>query len=268
MRHKDKVAIVTGASMGIGRAISVILAREGCHVVCAARSLEKLSDTASKVEKLGRKALAVKTDVSKTEDVANMIDTAMKEFGRIDILVNNAGGPTASVLSPQPESQDEFFSTMERFTLLNITDDDFQSIVNVNFHGAYNCIKHTLPVMIKQGKGDIVNITSKSGMFKNDVVPGMIAYASSKAALSRFTEVLSFELMCAGINVRVNAISPGMVAVSFHEKLPPEEVEGFRKPEDIESILLQILDESSTVSGEIFNAETLKTWDEEMKEGV
>ena len=96
----------------------------------------------------------------------------------------------------------------------------------------------------------------------------MISYASAKAALSRFTEVLAFELMCEGSPIRVNAISPGNVAVTVHENLPPEELEGYRKPEDIKDILLLVLDEEKSVSGEIYGSETMKTWYQELMEGL
>ncbi len=96
----------------------------------------------------------------------------------------------------------------------------------------------------------------------------MIAYATAKGALSRFTEALAYELMCEVSPIRVNAISPGNVAVTMHENLPPEELEGYRKPEDIKDILLFVLDEEKSVSGEIYGSETMKTWYQEIQEGI
>ena len=96
----------------------------------------------------------------------------------------------------------------------------------------------------------------------------MIAYASAKAALSRFTEVLAFELMCEGSPVRVNAISPGNVAVTLHANLPPDELEGYRRPEDIREALLFVLESDTVVSGEIYGAETMQTWIDEIRSGA
>jgi NAD(P)-dependent dehydrogenase (short-subunit alcohol dehydrogenase family) len=152
---------------------------------------------------------------------------------------------------------------MAGYTFENVTDTDFETIFSVNFYGPVNCIKAVLPIMKEQGSGNIINITSKSGMMKYNVVPGMISYGSAKAALTRFTEVLAFELMCSGSPIRINALSPGMVAVSYHENLPEEEKALFRRPEDIRMSLLKILDDSNPASGETFT-EDYTTWQEEL----
>jgi NAD(P)-dependent dehydrogenase (short-subunit alcohol dehydrogenase family) len=267
MKHADKVAIITGASMGIGKAMAFILADEGCHVVCAARSRDKIEANAAAIRAKGRRALAIPTDVSDRSSVRQMVDAAMKEFGRIDILINNAGGPLAGMARPL-ENSNEFFDIMEKLTCFNIDDKTWNQIFNINFYGAVYATRAVLPIMMKQNSGHIINISSKAGKIKADVVPGMISYASAKAALSRFTEVLAFELMCEGSPVRVNAISPGNVAVTVHENLPPEELEGYRKPEDIKDILLFVLDEEKSVSGEIYGSETMKTWYQELMEGL
>jgi NAD(P)-dependent dehydrogenase (short-subunit alcohol dehydrogenase family) len=267
MNLKDKVAIITGASMGIGKAMAHILADEGCHVVCAARSVDKLGQVVAAIRAKGRKALAVGTDVSDRQAVQRMVAAAMAEFGRIDILINNAGGPLAGMARPM-ESSDEFFDIMEKLTCSTISQQDWDRIFNINFYGAVYATQAVLPIMKQQGSGHIINISSKAGKIKADVVPGMIAYASAKGALSRFTEVLAYELMCEVSPVRVNGISPGNVAVTLHEKLPPEELEGYRKPEDIKDILLFVLDEEKSVSGEIYGSETMKSWYQEIQEGI
>jgi NAD(P)-dependent dehydrogenase (short-subunit alcohol dehydrogenase family) len=264
MNHTGSVAIVTGASMGIGRAIACILADAGYDVVCAARSETALAQTAEDVRRRGRRALAVPTDISDPEAVARMIDRTMAELGRIDVLINNAGGPLAGASSISPASQDEFFETMSRFTFENISDRDFKTIFAVNFYGPLYCIRSVLPVMNRQGSGHIINITSKAGLLNYNVVPGMIAYASAKASLARFTEVLAFELVCSGSPVRINGLSPGMVAVSFHANLPEEEKALFRKPEDIRESLLAILDYNNPSSGELFTEE-LSTWIDDLR---
>jgi NAD(P)-dependent dehydrogenase (short-subunit alcohol dehydrogenase family) len=267
MNLKDKVVIITGASMGIGKAMALILADEGCHVVVAARSVDKLEQVVADIRSKGRRALAVGTDVADRDSVKRMVAAAMAEFGRIDILINNAGGPVAGAAYPL-ERSDDFFDIMEKLTLSNITPEDWNRIFNINFYGAVYCTQAVLPILKEQGCGHIINTSSKAGKIHADVVPGMIAYASAKAALSRFTEVLAFELMCEVSPIRVNAISPGNVAVTMHEKLPAEELETYRKPEDIKDILLYVLDEEKSVSGEIYGSETMKTWYQEIQEGI
>ncbi len=262
-----RVAIVTGASMGIGRAVAFILAEQGYAVVCAARTTSKVEDTALRIREGGGQALAITVDVGCAGDVQTMVDATLERFGRIDVLVNNAGGPLAGVMSPAPKSQDEFFSLMQGFAFPNVSDQDWHRIFATNFFGVYNCTRAALPTMLKNNSGCIINITSKAGKMKTPVVPGMSAYASAKAAISRFTEVLAFELECMGSAVRVNAISPGMVAVSYHENLPPEERALFRKPEEIRDILLKILTDES-LNGEVFSSETMKTWYQELAEGI
>jgi len=267
MKHKDKVAIITGASMGIGKAMAFILADEGCHVVCAARSRDKLERIADDIRAKGGRALAIATDVSDKRSVQNLVDATMKEFGRIDILINNAGGPVAGMARPLVDSN-EFFDIMDKLTFPNIDEKSWNMIFNINFYGPVYCTRAVLPIMMKQGSGHIINIGSKAGKMKADVVPGMIPYASAKAALARFSEVLAFELMCADSPIRINGISPGNVATTLHQNLLPEEVEGYRKPEEIKDILLFVLDEEKSVSGETYGSETMRTWYEEIREGI
>ena len=267
MSDNVPTAVVTGASMGIGRAIALILADEGYNVVCAARTTAKVEETARHVEARGRQALALTVDVGSFDDVRQMVDQTLQRFNAIDVLINNAGGPLAGVLSPSPASQDEFFSIMESFSFARISDENWRKIFTTNFFGVYHCTQAVLPAMLRKDRGLIVNITSKAGKTKTQVVPGMTAYATAKAAIARFTEVLAFELQCMGSSVRVNAVSPGMVAVSYHENLPPEERALFRKPEEIRDVLLMLLHDTS-VSGQVFTSETLKTWDQELREGI
>ncbi|MCX8044174.1 MAG: SDR family oxidoreductase [Desulfobacterota bacterium] len=266
MHSNGLCALVTGASMGIGKAIAFILAEQGYAVVCAARTTAKVEDTAAQIKEKGGRAIAVTADVARINDVQRMVDEAIRAFGTINVLINNAGGPLAGVLSPSPKSQDEFFSLMQRFMFSTVSDADWKKIFETNFFGVYNCTRAVLPIMLENNSGTIINITSKAGKIKTPVVPGMSAYATAKAAVARFTEVLAFELSCMGSAVRINAISPGMVAVSYHENLPPEERAMFRKPEEIQDILLRILNDAS-INGEVFSSETMTTWYQELREG-
>jgi NAD(P)-dependent dehydrogenase (short-subunit alcohol dehydrogenase family) len=267
MKHEGKVAIVTGASMSIGKAICNFLAEEGCDIVCAARSTALLEETAKEVRAKGRKALVVTMDVLDKASIKNMVEQTMAEFGKIDILINNAGGPLAGTGEAPVTTQDEYFDQMDAYTFVNVKEEKWNSIFNINFYGMLNCTKAVLPVMLEQEKGQILSVTSKAGKMKADVVPGMIAYACSKAALSRFTEVLAFELMCVGSEVKINAISPGMIRASAHSKLSEEDLEMFGHPEDIKESLLKILDPENEDSGEIYSAADCKTWYKEIQEG-
>lgn len=261
----DKIAIVTGASRGIGRAIALILAELGCHIVCAARSLSVLEETAESIRHLGRRALVIPTDMTNRRSILSLVDETVKAFGRIDILVNNAGGPIAYTQPPQPESQDEFFAYMDQYSFVNCDESAWENVFFLNFTGPRILIKAVLPHMIRQNSGQIINITSKSGKMKHMVVPGMGAYASAKAAFSRFTEVLAFELMCAGLCIRVNAISPGMIAVSIHQKLTDEERSVFGRPEDIKNVLMRLLDEKNQLNGEIIASDSGFSWYDEIR---
>ena len=267
MKHEGKVAIVTGASMSIGKAICNILAEEGCDIVCASRSTALLEQTAEEVRAKGRNALVATMDVLYKASIKAMVDQTMAEFGKIDILINNAGGPLAGTGEQPVATQDDYFEQMDKYTFVNIDQSQWDPIFNINFYGMLNCTKAVLPIMVDQDRGRILNVTSKAGKMKADLVPGMISYACAKAALSRFTEVLAFELMCIGSEVKINAISPGMIKASAHVNLSEEDLEMFGEPEEVKDTLLKILDPENDASGDIFSAEEGKTWYQEIQEG-
>ena len=142
MKLKNKVAIVTGGGKNIGREIALTFAREGAHVVCASTTQEAIDSTARDASELGTKALAVLCDVSDEDAVDLLVQTTLKEFGRIDILVNNAGiaGPTALVT--------------------DVKRSDWDQTIGINLTGAFLCSKHVLPIMAEQRSGKIINIAS------------------------------------------------------------------------------------------------------------
>jgi NAD(P)-dependent dehydrogenase (short-subunit alcohol dehydrogenase family) len=262
--HKDKVAIVIGASSGIGRAIACILADEGCDVVCAARSKANLEDTARMVEERGRKALVIPTDVRDGEAIKALVATTLDTFKKIDVLVYSSGGPVAGVTSfKAPDSQDAFFEGMAKLSIGQVSEPDWNSIFEINFLGGKRAIEAVLPHMKAVDRGNIIVVTSKGGRMQEMIVPGMVPYATSKAAISRFVEGVGFELMCEGSDVKINAFSPGMIAVSMHDKFPKEELEAWGKPEDVKDVVLKILNDSE--SGEIYEAEGLQTWADEFR---
>ena len=185
---QDKVAIITGAGRGTGRAIALAYAQEGAHIVAVARTLEEIQQTAQEVQGLGRRALAVRADVSRNSEVEAMVSAALGEFGRVDILVNCAGvyGPIGPLGVLDPE---EWLQT-----------------IAVNLGGTFLCCRAVLPAMIRQRYGRIINL---SGGGATAPRPNFSAYAVSKAAVVRLTETLAEEVRPYGI--QVNAIAPGGV---------------------------------------------------------
>lgn len=191
MKLEGKVAIVTGASRGIGKAIALALAREGADVVVAARTEEEtgplpgtIHKTADEIRALGRLALAIKTDVTKEEQVGEMVRRALEEFGRIDILVNNAG-----ITVPG--------------TVMDMSIKRWDLTIAVNLRGTFLCTKAVLPTMMKQRSGSIINLSSILGTRD---ISGNVAYGVTKAAIERFTLGLAEEVR--GYNIAVNALCP------------------------------------------------------------
>ena len=188
---EGRVAIVTGASRGLGHAMSLALARAGADVVAAARTTEPggllpgtIGETARQVEALGRRALPVQCDVTKDDQVEAMVASALAELGRVDLLINNAG---VGFVVPIAEM------TMKRWDL----------VLAVNLRGAVLCSKAVLPAMTAKGSGAIVNVSS---MLARRSVPGWAAYSASKAAIERFTVSLAEEVRPHG--VAVNCLAP------------------------------------------------------------
>jgi NAD(P)-dependent dehydrogenase (short-subunit alcohol dehydrogenase family) len=183
-----RVAIVTGASKGIGRALSLRLAREGAAVISAARSADLVEATAGEVRAAGGKAIAVACDVSREDDVAQMVATGAKAFGKIDLLVNNAGdsGPTKAV-------QDYLM-------------EDWRYTIDSCLTSSYLCTRFVVPEMVKAGGGAIVNISSGAG---RRGLPYRIGYCAAKAGQVGMTFGMALEL--APHNIRVNCVAPGAV---------------------------------------------------------
>jgi 7-alpha-hydroxysteroid dehydrogenase len=189
----DKVAIVTGAGKGIGRGIATGFAEAGAHIVAAARTEADLETVAADVRELGRRALAVRTDVTQTADLEQLVAAALAEFGRVDVLVNNAGGTP-----PRAAMQ-----TSERF---------FEAALRFNVTSAFLLTKLAARAMVDTaGEGTVVNISSRSS---DMVQTGFVAYGAAKAALNMMTRNLAAEL---APRVRVNAISVGGVATQSLE---------------------------------------------------
>jgi len=184
---ENRVAIVTGAGQGIGKAAAVGLADAGAHVVIAARTSSDIENVASEIEQRGRKALALPTDVNLRDQVNSLVAKTVKEFGRIDILVNNAGGTTE-------------IPTME------MSETDWDANLSLNLKSVFLCSQAAGRVMMSQNKGSIINISSMHGLRANFA---NAAYGAAKAGVINLTKTMAAGL--AKYNVRVNAIAPGYV---------------------------------------------------------
>src|SRR3989338_1215367 len=192
---KNKIALVTGASKGIGKAIAVEFAGNGADVIINYNSDKSGAMQAeNEVKKFGKRALVAKADVSKYDEVSSMIESIKKEFGRIDILVNNAG------------------ITMDR-TLKNMTEEEWNSVINVNLKGVFNVTKQALPLIPENGR--IISISSIAGITGNF---GQANYSASKAGIIGFTKSLAKEL--GRHKITVNAIAPGFIENGMTDRIP------------------------------------------------
>ena len=196
MKLKDKVALVTGGARGIGQAIAMTFAREGADIVVADVNLEVAQKTASEIEALGRKALALEMDVTDFAKVEDGVNKILDKFGKVDILVNNAGITKDNLI-------------------LRMSQSEWDAVINVNLKGTFNCIKAVSRPMIKQRSGKIVSIASIIGLMGN---AGQANYAASKAGIIALTKTVAKEL--ASRNVNANAVAPGFIQTEMTAKLP------------------------------------------------
>jgi 3-oxoacyl-[acyl-carrier protein] reductase len=193
---KDKVAVITGASRGIGRSIALALAAEGARIVAFDLDMAETEKVAVEIRSLGAEALAVQGNVTVAADTERMIDAAMEKFGRVDILVNNAGITRDGLL-------------------MRMKDEDWDAVLGVNLKGAFLCSRAASKVMAKQRYGRIINIASVVGQMGN---AGQANYCASKAGLIGLTKSNAREL--AKRKVTVNAVAPGFIATAMTDALP------------------------------------------------
>jgi 3-oxoacyl-[acyl-carrier protein] reductase len=234
-----KVALVTGAAQGIGKAIALLLARNGADIAVSDINLEKAGETAKEIEAMGRKAMAVKVNVASPQDVEGMVESILGRLGRIDILVNNAG-----------IARDKL--------ILRMAEEDWDAVVDVNLKGTFICTKAAVKHMSKQRSGKIVNIASVVGEMGN---AGQANYSASKAGVIGFTKTIAREFAQRGINV--NAIAPGYIETPMTDALPEKVKEELKRmipmerlgrPEDVaEAVLFLVSEASSYITGQVLN---------------
>jgi 3-oxoacyl-[acyl-carrier protein] reductase len=191
---KGKTVVVTGAAKGIGKAVALAFADKGCNIVINYRSTAP-DETVAAIEAKGVECLAYKADVSNFDEALALVNAAVEKFGSLDVLVNNAG--------------------ITRDTLmLRMSEEDFDSVINTNLKGAFNMLKHSAKIMLKQKSGSIVNMSSVVGITGNI---GQVNYSASKAGIIGMTKSAAKELAARGITC--NAIAPGMIATDMTEVL-------------------------------------------------
>ena len=233
----DKVAVVTGAGRGIGRAVALAYARMGADVACVSRTEENSAKAAVEVEALGRRAWAVAVDVSDTAAVDAAAGKILDDAGRVDILVNNAGVTRDNLL-------------------MRMSEEEWDTVINTNLKGAFNFTKALTRPFIKQRSGRIINIASVIGLIGN---AGQSNYAASKAALIGFTKSIAKELAPRGITV--NAIAPGFIETDMTAALDDKVREGilgnvplgrFGSPDDIaHAAVFLAMEPSGYITGQV-----------------
>ncbi|MGH8001787.1 MAG: 3-oxoacyl-[acyl-carrier-protein] reductase [Brasilonema sp.] len=236
----NKVAIITGASRGIGRAIAQELAKLGANVVVnyasSSNAAEEVVDT---ITKAGGSAIALQADVSQADQVEALVNTVMEKFNRVDILVNNAG--------------------ITRDTLLlRMKPEDWQAVIDLNLTGVFLCTRAVSKIMLKQRSGRIISITSVAGQMGN---PGQANYSAAKAGVIGFTKTIAKELASRGITV--NAVAPGFIATDMTSGINAEEIikyiplGRYGQPEEVAGMVRFLAADPAAayITGQVFNVD-------------
>lgn len=237
---RDKIAIVTGASRGIGRAIALELAKQGANVVINyASSSNAAQEVVDTITKAGGSAIALQADVSQADQVETLVSTVMTKLNRVDILVNNAG--------------------ITRDTLLlRMKPEDWQAVIDLNLTGVFLCTRAVSKIMLKQRSGRIINITSVAGQMGN---PGQANYSAAKAGVIGFTKTIAKEFASRGITV--NAVAPGFIATDMTSDINAEEIikyiplARYGQPEEVAGMVRFLAADSAAayITGQVFNVD-------------
>ena len=237
---KDKVAVVTGASRGIGKAAALALVTQGAKVVINyARSNDAAEATVKEITDAGGEAIAIQADVSQSAEVDNLIKTTLDKFGRIDVLVNNAGITKDTLL-------------------LRMKPEQWQAVIDLNLTGVFLCTKAVSKTMLKQRSGRIINIASVAGQMGN---PGQANYSAAKAGVIGFTKTVAKELANRGITV--NAVAPGFIETDMTHDLKSDDIIQFiplgryGKPEEVAGTIRFLASDPAAayITGQVFNVD-------------
>lgn len=212
MRLEGKAAIITGSARGIGKATAVKFVQEGAKVVVCDVNLEQVNETVEELKKMGGQAIGLKVDVTNRESIKKLFEDAVAAFGKIDILVNNAGITADS-------------------TLVKMTEEDFDKVINVNLKGVFNCGQAAAAYFAENGGGVILNASSVVGLYGNY---GQTNYAATKWGVIGMTKTWAKELGKKGI--RVNAVAPGFIMTPMTEKMPEKVLDAMREKSPLKSL--------------------------------
>ena len=236
----DKVAIVTGAGRGIGKAIAIALTREGASVIINDVDIQTAEKVTKEIKSLGWKALAIQADVSDSKEVNQMVQLALKKFKRVDILVNNA-------------------AIIKRGSIEDLNEEDWDRVMDVNLKGAFNCMKAVAGIMKKQRYGKIVNISSIAG--KVGDLASAPCYGASKAGMICLAKSLAREL--AAYNINVNVVAPHAIKTDMSKEWSEEKRKNIianiplgrmGEPEDIaEAVVFLVSDKAKFITGEVLD---------------
>lgn len=239
MKLKGKVAFVTGAAQGIGKAIAFALAKEGADIIVSDINLELATKTAEEIKSLGVKAIPLKTNVADAGEALSSVETAKKEMGKIDILVNNAGITKDNLL-------------------IRMKEEEWKAVIDVNLTGTFNMTKAVSPLMMKARSGKIVNIASIVGLMGNF---GQANYSASKGGVIALTKTSARELAARGVTV--NSVAPGFIDTEMTKKLPEDVKEKMKgqipmgkmgTPEDVaQAVLFLTSSGSDYITGQVLS---------------
>jgi len=237
---QDQVALVTGASRGIGRAIALDLAAEGAKVaVNYASSSTAAEEVVSQIKDQGGEAIAIGADVSQAEAVDTLVKAVMDQWGQIDVLVNNAGITRDGLL-------------------LRMKPEDWQAVINLNLTGVFLCTRAVSKIMLKKRKGRIINIASVSGLMGN---PGQANYSAAKAGVIGFTKTVAKEIASRGVTA--NAVAPGFIATDMTKDLAADDILKFiplgryGQPEEVAGMVRFLAADPAAayITGQVFNVD-------------